>query len=98
MSGRIIPFPTNAGPPAEDRRAEQRGRCLIQGRILFPDHARTLDVTVRNMGASGALLQGDGLDRLPDHFTLALTARDVARSAELRWANYGKAGVTLRDC
>ncbi|QLP98230.1 MAG: hypothetical protein HZY79_13850 [Rhodoblastus sp.] len=86
----------NANPQAAERRAERRSRCFIQGRIQFPDRARTLDVTIRNLGDHGALLEAEGLDRLPSQFALTLTARAVTRHAQLRWSNFGHAGVALR--
>ena len=95
MSDRLTPSPPRPQASDEERRAEPRGRCLIEGRALFPDNARTLDVTVRNLGPGGAMIQGEGLVGLPDHFLLAFPSRGYARPATLRWSSYARAGVTL---
>jgi hypothetical protein len=94
MSDRIIPFPA-AGRPASERRNHPRGRCLLDGRALFRDHARTLDLTIRNLGPHGALIEGEGLLDLPEAFELAFVARNFTRPARVRWSAYGKAGVEL---
>ena len=93
VSDRVISFPVRSAAPRENRRATPRARCLIEGRVLFPDHARTRDVMVRNRSAGGAMLAGEALDNLPDHFTLALPQRGEEVEARLRWADYGGAGV-----
>ena len=93
MSGRVIPFPVRM--THAERRRSPRGRALLAGRILYLDGACSLDVTVRNLATHGALIEGDGLAKLPDPFTLAFTSRGFARSATVRWNRLNRAGVAL---
>lgn len=95
MLDRKQPLRLRPVEPTEERRRAPRARCLIAGRVLFPDHARTRDVTVRNRSERGAMLEGVDLKDLPDHFTLALPARGETFRATIRWSHYQAAGVEL---
>ena len=86
--------PTHASQArADERRADPRGRCLLQGRVLFPDNSRTREVMIRNVGAHGALLVGDRMSDLSSDFTLGFTARGAERKARLVWTSNAKAGL-----
>jgi hypothetical protein len=95
MSDRKEPLGVRGEAPAQERRRAARARCLIAGRVLFPDQARTRDVTVRNRSERGAMIEGVDLTDLPDHFTLSLPARGESFPVAMRWSHYHSAGVEL---
>lgn len=95
MSDRIVPFPASQSRYDSERRNEPRGRCLIEGRAVYSAHSRTRDVTIRNLGPHGAMIEGEALFELPERFTLAFTARGFARPATVAWRDSTRVGVAL---
>jgi hypothetical protein len=55
-----------------DKRGDPRRRVLKSGRIVFNQRASSLNCTVRNLSAGGALLEFDGPLGIPDSFELRL--------------------------
>lgn len=57
---------------SNDNRSAQRTRCLREGHCVFNKGYSSLDVTVRNISATGARLSGNELICLPEEFELQI--------------------------
>ena len=70
-----------------ERRQEPRARTLLGGKIVFDDHNRSMDCTLRNLGPHGALAQHSETFRIPPEFDLMIPHREEAHRARasLRW-------------
>jgi len=74
----------------EERRAPRRN-ILSAGRISFADESKTC--TVRNISATGALIEGANLSGIPDTFTLVLEMETIARPCTVVWRKKTQIGV-----
>ena len=74
----------------ETRRAPRRN-VLRAGRISFADKSMTC--TVRNVSATGASIEGENLDGIPDVFTLVLEMESTARPCSVVWRKKKRIGV-----
>lgn len=74
----------------ENRRAPRRN-IVRAGRISFSDESMTC--TVRNVSATGALIEGANLNRTPDAFTLVLEMESTARLCTVAWRKKTQIGV-----
>jgi len=77
----------------EGRRQEPRGRTLKSARIVFNDRCSTVDCTVRNLSAHGALLLLPTSLGVPTEFELWLDG--VTHLAHIVWNNGGKGGGNM---
>jgi hypothetical protein len=75
---------------AESRRASRRN-ILRAGRISFAKESMTC--TVRNISATGALIEGASLNRTPDGFSLVLEMESTARPCTVVWRKNRQIGV-----
>jgi PilZ domain len=81
-----------------DHRRSLRTRRLRKARCVFNNGASSLDVTLRDLSASGARVVGDGLAFLPPTFELRILEGDgvgvhSARRARLAWTDGRTAGL-----
>ena len=77
-----------------------RARRLRQALCIFNNGSSSLDVTVRDISASGARVIGDGLLFLPKTFELRIHESDdfySVRSARLIWTDGRNAGLEFID-
>ena len=84
---------------AEHRRFP-RARRFRQALCIFNSGSSSLDVTVRDVSASGARVIGDGLLFLPKTFELRIHESDdlySVRSARLIWTDGRNAGLEFID-
>ena len=64
-------MPSDSAPPAlAEKRRHSRARRFRQARCVFQDGQSVLDVTLRDLSATGARIVGDGLICLPETFGL----------------------------
>lgn len=74
-----------------EKRSNLRMRVLKAGTIAFGGAA--IDCTVRNVTASGALLEVESPLGIPQRFLLVIPADHVSRSCRLIWASDRRIGV-----
>ena len=79
----------------QERRSEPRQRALKTGRIVFNNRFSTMDCSVRNLSAHGAMLQVPGLQGIPDTFVLELDAGAVKRICKVKWRKEREIGVAF---
>jgi hypothetical protein len=97
-SNRPPGVPKTAPPPTEPadaavgkhRRAVRR-KVLSAGRISFGQESMTC--TVRNISTTGAAIEGAGLIRTPENFTLTLEMESAARRCTVVWRRKTLVGV-----
>lgn len=91
-ASKIVPDRTK---PAEVATGEHRGamrRNVVRAaRISFGRESITC--TVRNLSATGASIEGAGLARTPDTFTLVLEMESAARRCAVVWRKDARVGV-----
>ena len=80
----------------QNRRASERQRTLMTGRIYFQSGRSSLDCQVRNISLTGACLKGPGVMDLPDHFRLEIPSRDRIYECESRWRLNDTMGVQFK--
>ena len=78
-----------------ERRKEQRLKSLLGGRISFSRRQSTMDCTVRNVSAHGALVVFPHTSLTPTEFSLHIPHRGETHSAKVAWRHHDRAGVTL---
>jgi len=80
-----------------NERSSVRARRLRHGQCVFNDGASTLDVTLRDLSASGARVVGDGLLHLPPTFDFRVREGDggysISRRARLVWTDGSSGGL-----
>lgn len=74
-----------------EKRSIPRPRVLKAGTIAFGGAA--IDCTVRNVTATGALLEVESPLGIPHHFVLVIPSDGVSRSVRLIWASERRIGV-----
>lgn len=78
-----------------ERRQEPRARTLLGGKIVFDDHNRSMDCTLRNLGRHGALAQHSETFRIPPEFDLMIPHREEAHRARVVWRRHDGVGLAL---
>ena len=79
-----------AAAVGEHRRAARRN-VVRAGRINFGTESMTC--TVRNLSATGAAIEGAGLPRTPDSFTLVLEMESATRPCTVVWRRKTQLGI-----
>ncbi|MFO1184791.1 MAG: PilZ domain-containing protein [Bauldia sp.] len=82
-----------AGSDAANRRSGQRRRALKGGRIIYGNLSMSMDCTVRNLSPSGARLEFEGGDAVPDEFYLFITGDHVIARVGVAWRRVAAVGV-----
>ncbi len=77
-----------------NKRTAPRQRVLKSGRIIINDQA-TIDVSVRDLSATGAKLLCSYNHMIPDTFRLVLPGDGTIRPAKVVWRKEGSIGVTF---
>jgi hypothetical protein len=68
-----------------EHRKHHRQRVLKEGKIVSSDMNRVIDVKIRDMSASGALVHLPGNVVLPDNFNLLVVFEQLLYPATMRW-------------
>jgi len=66
-----------------NKRAQQRNRCLKEGKIIFGNGTFVVECTIDNLSDTGAHLRVLGSSPLPKEFLLVEPARGVVHRAEI---------------
>lgn len=74
-----------------EKRSDRRVRVLKAGTIAFGGAA--IDCIVRNLTASGALLEVESPVGIPHRFVLVISSEGVSRWCRLIWASERRIGV-----
>ena len=77
----------------EDHRIAPRHRVFKAGSIEFGGSA--IACTVRNLSASGALIEVNSPLWFPDRFLLAIESDNLRRSCRIVWRREKRIGVTF---
>lgn len=75
----------------DENRESTRKRVLKAGSICFG--SGTISCTVRNISASGALLEVESLAGVPHSFVVVIPADNISRSCRMIWASERRMGV-----
>ncbi|WP_306120189.1 MULTISPECIES: PilZ domain-containing protein [unclassified Roseitalea] len=76
-------------------RGARRQRVLKQGFVSFNEQFSAIDCTVRDLSETGARLAFDGLDVIPDRFTLHIPLDGIQVPCERRWTRGRLCGVAF---
>lgn len=74
-----------------ENRESTRKRVLKTGSICFGEG--TISCTIRNISASGALLEVESLAGVPRSFVLVIPANNVSRPCRMIWTSERRMGV-----
>ncbi len=80
-----------------DRRSERRMRTLKAARIAFNLGHSVFDCTVRNLSASGALLEVASTVGIPRQFEIVMDRSGRGRPCSVRWMTQRMMGVRFDD-
>ena len=75
----------------EENRESMRKRVLKAGSICFGGAA--ISCTIRNVSASGALLEVESPAGVPRSFVLVIPTDDISRPCRMIWASGRRIGV-----
>jgi hypothetical protein len=77
-----------------ERRTAPRSRVLKTGRLVLSERAPKLECTIRNLSATGALLQVSSTFGIPADFDLFIGSE--RRSCRVVWRTDSRLGVAFR--
>lgn len=77
----------------DTQRKHRRQRVLKEGKIVSSDMQRVMDVKIRDMSASGALVQLPANNILPDSFSLLVISQRLLYPAVVRWRKGDALGI-----
>ena len=77
----------------DNQRKHRRQRVLKEGKIVSSDMRRVMDVKIRDMSASGALVQMPANNVLPDSFSLLVVSERLFYPAVVRWRKGDAIGI-----
>ena len=80
-----------------NRRRAERIRTLKRARIILNNRSSVFDCVVRNISATGAMLQLGGPVGIPSHFELALGRSRHGPTCTVRWRSEVAMGVSFDD-
>jgi hypothetical protein len=81
---------------AEQRKAGERKKAFVPGRVVVGDPPFSGYCTVRDLSEGGAKLAFGTMPRLSDVFELQIPSQGKAHEVELRWQRGLQAGVQFR--
>ncbi|MTI17634.1 pilus assembly protein PilZ [Rhodobacteraceae bacterium RKSG542] len=77
-----------------ERRIALRRRTLKEGRIVFGDlHNKTISCTIRDMSDTGARIQVESTQDIPESFYLYIVQSRQRAVVEVRWRTMTSMGV-----
>src|SRR5215203_3795636 len=78
-----------------DRRAMQRGRTLLGGKIIFNAGRSAIDCKVRNLSDDGACLEVESQAGIPVQFQLVVSGGKEPHDCKLAWQSDHRMGVSF---
>jgi len=82
--------------PVEKRRVP-RQRALLAGKLATEEASLTIDCVIRNLSASGALVETTSPHLIPNELHLLQVRDGVAWDARVIWRRGNKVGLELGD-
>jgi len=79
-----------------ERRAKQRGRTLLGGKIVFNGGRSAIDCVIRNISEDGACAQVESPVGIPEQVLLTITGESEVRSCVVAWQSANRLGLTFR--
>ncbi len=79
----------------DERRAVQRGRTLLGGKIIFNAGRSAIDCKVRNLSNDGACLEVESQTGIPVQFQLLVADEKEPRTCKLAWQSEHRMGVSF---
>ena len=79
-----------------ERRATQRGRTLLGGKIVFNGGRSAIDCVVRNISEDGACAQVESPVGIPDRVLLTITGESEPRHCAVAWQSADRLGLTFK--
>jgi hypothetical protein len=83
------------GPPAAKSQREHRRKAFKAGIIAYQNRSLTVDCVVRDLSSTGAKLQYQENNMVPDHFTLTIPMEGQRVECEVRWRRSNLLGVVF---
>jgi hypothetical protein len=83
--------------PDSNKRRAPRQRTLKGGKIVFKEGAFTFECMIKNISATGALLQVENTNGIPNRFTLVFEDRSPSRLCNVAWRSANRLGVAFED-
>jgi PilZ domain len=80
-----------------EQRKQRRHRVLKDGKIVSSDMNSLIDVKIRDMSASGALVNLPANVVMPDKFNLLVVSDRLLYPAVLRWRKGEAMGIEFTD-
>ena len=85
----------SGAPPVFERRATQRGRTLLGGKVIFNGGRSAIDCIVRNMSEDGVCVQVESPVGIPDQVLLTITGESEPRNCAVAWQSSNRLGLTF---
>jgi PAS domain-containing protein len=79
----------------DERRATQRGRTLLGGKIVFNGGRSAFDCRVRNLTDDGACLEVESQTGIPTQFQLVVSGSKEPHHCKLAWQSEHRIGVAF---
>jgi hypothetical protein len=80
-----------------EQRKQRRQRVLKEGKIVSSHMDRVIDVKIRDMSESGALVHMPANVVLPDNFNLLIVSERLLYPAVMRWRKGDAMGLEFTD-
>lgn len=80
-----------------DRRRSGRQRALLAGKLANEDATTTLDCTIRNLSADGAMIETTTPHLIPQQLHLVQVKEGVAWDVTVIWRRGNRIGLSLGD-
>jgi PilZ domain len=90
------PVNDNAPSRPHERRANERHRVLLTGKIVLPHNSFSADCTIRDLSANGARVAVSAEAMFPDPFLIVVKDAVVHRSTTA-WRSGGQAGLRFEE-
>lgn len=78
-----------------DKRAGERARTFIKGRLMFGAGVMSADCDVRNLSPTGAKIMVDEEIPIPNEFTLDLPSKSRSFKATVAWRHGDEVGLAF---
>ena len=82
---------------AVQRRAAERKRALLAGKLSNDDSSLTIDCTIRDISKTGALVELAAPELLPRSLRLLVIKEGVVFDTEVAWRRGNRMGLKLGD-
>ncbi len=80
-----------------ERRGRLRQRALLAGKLANEDATATIDCTIRNISADGAMIETTTPHLIPNQMHLVQIKEGIAWDCEVVWRRGNRIGLALKD-